>query len=90
FFLLFYILEKRIGRLDRFKIKNSFLKVMLATFIASLTIEFLKIKLPLNMLEYLRIFIIGIFSWLVYFLSCFILKVEELEFIFSKWNLKRR
>ncbi|MCM8799107.1 MAG: murein biosynthesis integral membrane protein MurJ, partial [Candidatus Omnitrophica bacterium] len=42
FFLLFYILEKRIGRLDRFKIKNSFLKVMLATFIASLTIEFLK------------------------------------------------
>jgi len=88
FFLLFYILEKRIGKFGRLQIIDSFLRICLATLFMGLTAKifwhFLRFPLFFRLLFSLTIAIA------VFILSGILLKVEALRIFKIKWNLKKR
>jgi len=90
FILLFCLLEKRIGKLNRKMILYSFLKILLATLIMGIFVSIFWKNLFLNLAEYLRVILVMIFAILVFILSCILLKVEELEILRSAWSLKKK
>jgi putative peptidoglycan lipid II flippase len=90
FLFLFYLLEKRTGRLEHRKILDSFLRIFLATLIMGLSINIFWQNFFLNLTEYLRLIIIMVFAFLVFILSCILLRVEELKVFKLGWNLKKK
>lgn len=88
FLLLFNILQKRIGRLNQSQIRNSLLRILLATAIMGLGLNFIWQNLFLNLAEIIRLILAILLSAGIFILSCSVLKVEELR-VLIKWCLKR-
>jgi putative peptidoglycan lipid II flippase len=90
FLMLFYLLEKRIGKLESLLIIRSFLKIFLATLFMGFFIHIFWQNIFLNLIEYLRLVIVIGLAFLIFILSCILLKVEELKVFKLEWSLKRR
>lgn len=90
--LLFYLLEKKIGKLNHRAIIISFFKISIATLIMGLVIYGSWYKIFIHMGGYLRFFISGIVAFFIFLGTCVLLDVEEIKiFRFNlKWNLRRR
>ena len=82
FFMLFFMLRKKIGGLDGFKILNSFLKALAAGAFMALVIYFCSFKIGLNLFV---VIFIGVTS---YVFLAFIFDVKEAKG-FLKWALRR-
>ena len=83
FFMLFYMLNKKIGGLDGWRIFRSFVKVLMASLVMVVVIYFGTFKIGINL--FLVIFI-GIVT---YSLFTFIFGVKEAG-DFLKWALRRK
>ncbi|MCM8792733.1 MAG: murein biosynthesis integral membrane protein MurJ [Candidatus Omnitrophica bacterium] len=90
FLLLFYLLEKRIGRFNYNLLINSFLKISVGTLIMGLVIYLSWRNLFLNLAEHLRLAMIIILAFGIFIFICSLLKVEELNTVRTVWSLKRR
>ncbi len=88
FLSLLHILEKRIGKLDKAKIGNSFLRILLATSIMGWGLNYFWGNLFLNLSEVSRLILAIPLSLSIFILSCLILKVEELKGLI-KWGLRK-
>jgi len=82
FFMLFFILRKRLGNLDELKILSSFVKVGLASVFMAAVIYLCAFKIGLSVLI---VILIGMAS---YVLAAFIFDVKEAR-EFLRWALKR-
>ena len=83
FFLLFFILRKKIGNLDGYRILVSFIKTFIASLLMGLVIYLCSFKIGMNLFIVISI---GIASYL---LLTFIFGVKEIK-EFLKWILKRK
>jgi len=83
FLALFYILRKKIGFLEGYKILNSFLKVLLASLVMAAIIYICSFKIGLNLFIVISIAIAS------YIMAAFIFDVKEAK-EFLSWMLKRK
>ena len=83
FFALFFMLKKKIGSIDGFRILISFIKVLLASLLMGACIYFLAFKVGLSLLLVIPI---GITAYLI---AAFIFDIKEAR-EFLKWALKRK
>jgi len=83
FFALFYMLRKKIGHLDGYKILSSFLKATMASLAMAAVIYLCAFKLCLNL------FIVMSIAMLSYIAAAFIFGVKEVK-EFLSWTLKKR
>ncbi|MBU1061566.1 MAG: murein biosynthesis integral membrane protein MurJ [Candidatus Omnitrophica bacterium] len=84
FFLLFYILRKKIGALDGYRICGSFIKVLMASLAMAVIIYFSAFKMNFNL------FIVIPIGMMSYIFAAFIFDVKEAkEFLRQIWVLKR-
>ncbi|MCX5695443.1 MAG: murein biosynthesis integral membrane protein MurJ [Candidatus Omnitrophica bacterium] len=87
FFILFFILEKRIGDFGRRQIVVSFLRVLAASFCMGLVCYFAA-KIPLNKYLSLAISVVsGVFSYIVF---CLIFRVSEMRQLWHWIILKEK
>ncbi len=82
FFLLFFILRKKIGSIDGLRILGSFLKVLLASVFMAVIIYFTAYMIGFNLF---LVILIGILS---YILAVFLLDIKEARGFF-KWVLRK-
>lgn len=91
FFLLLHILQKKIGKLNRDRIKKSFGRIILAGLIMGLALNFIWQGLFLNWTEITRFYLALFLASIIFIASCLVLGVEELKgFITWVFGLKRR
>jgi len=83
FFLLFFMLKKKIGDLGGIEILVSFLKSVGASLVMALCIYLFLYKVQLNLFV---VILMGVFS---YFVSAFIFKIREMKG-FLQWLTKKR
>jgi len=83
FLALFFILRKKIGSLDGYKILNSFLKVLAASLAMAIIIYICAFKIGLNL------FIVILIAIVSYIMAAFIFDVKEVK-EFLSWILKKR
>nr|MBU1328471.1 murein biosynthesis integral membrane protein MurJ [Candidatus Omnitrophota bacterium] len=83
FLALFFILRKKIGSLDGYKILNSFLKVLTAGLVMAVIIYICAFKIGLNL------FIVILIAMVSYIMATFIFDVKETK-EFLSWVLKKR
>ncbi len=83
FFLLFFVLRKKIGRLDGLRILKSFLRALAAGLVMASVIYLLAFRMAWN------VFLVILAGITVYWFSAFILGVREAK-DFIKWVLRRK
>jgi len=83
FFALFYMLRKKIGPLEGYKISGSFLKVLMAGLVMAAIIYICSFKTGLNLFIVIAIAIAG------YIMAAFIFNVREAKDLLS-WMLKKK
>jgi len=83
FFLLFFMLRRKIGDLDGLRILGSFIKTLLASLVMAALIYFSAYRIGLNL------FIVILIGMASYILAAFLFDIKEaMEFL--KWALKRK
>jgi len=83
FFMLIFVLRRKIGCIDGYRVVVSFLKVALASLLMA------AISFALTNLLGINLFIVILVSFLAYFIAAFVVDVEEAKEFFA-WVLKRR
>lgn len=93
FFLLYIMLQRKIGRLEGKRIMNGFLKILIASIIMGIVADILFKKSKsisgAFIFEVITLFSVILISTAVYFLIAHLLKIEEVGKFF-KWLLKRQ
>ena len=81
-------LRKKIGELGGMKLALSFIKIILATFAMGITIYLLKNRLLINQEGFgknvLYLTLITLFGALIYFATCYTLKIHEIKYLWHK------
>jgi len=88
YFMLYHILEKRIGKMD-FGLRQYFIKVLIAAALMGLVLFFIWQNLFLNYHLVIRFVISVALGIIVFILACFWLRVEEMKELIL-WILNRK